>query len=187
LGIFEFIVALYAIIAGLGISLLVQSVGQLIEARHRVRGYWVHTVWIVMIFVAHISSWFSFWRFADKVTWTARDTILVLLVPILLYLVSHLAVPDLQDDRTHDLRVYYYDQHRWMQGLLIAALTVTQVGQYALLGAMHLAAPDYVRIAVVALLLPGIVTDAPKVHATQAILLIGLLLSVMFFVAKPIG
>src|SRR6187549_1253077 len=58
LGIFEFIVGLYAIIAGLGISLLVQSVGQLIEARQRVKLYWVHTVWIALIFVAHVSSWF---------------------------------------------------------------------------------------------------------------------------------
>ena len=99
----------------------------------------------------------------------------MLLVPILLYLVSHPAVPDPRDDRTHDLRVYYYEQHRWMQGLLIAAL-YGHPGriQYALLGAMHPAAPDYVRIAVVALLLPGIVTDAPEVHTAQAILLIAL-------------
>ena len=66
MGIFEFIVGLYAIIAGLGISLLVQSVGQLIEARQRVQLYWVHTVWIALIFVAHVSSWFAFWRFAGQ-------------------------------------------------------------------------------------------------------------------------
>ena len=187
MGIFEFIVGLYAIIAGLGISLLVQSVGQLIEARQRVRLYWVHTVWIALIFVAHVSSWFAFWRFAGQATWTARETILVLLTPILLYLVSHLAVPDVDDDRVHDLRLYYYQQHRWMQGLMIAALAVTQLAHFAVLGATPLAAPDYVRMVVVALLVPGIATSEPRLHATQALLLLALLVTVMFFVAKPIG
>jgi hypothetical protein len=187
LGIFEFIVGLYAIIAGLGISLLVQSVGQLIEARQRVRLYWVHTVWIALIFVAHVSSWFAFWRFAGQATWTARETILVLLTPILLYLVSHLAVPDLEDDRVHDLRVYYYQQHRWMQGLLVAALVVTQLAHFAVLGATPLAAPDYVRTIVVVLLLPGIASSQTRLHAAQAILLLALMTAVMFFVAKPIG
>jgi hypothetical protein len=37
LSIFEFLLALYAIVAGLGVSLLVRSVGQMIEARDRVR------------------------------------------------------------------------------------------------------------------------------------------------------
>lgn len=34
---FEFLLALYAIVAGLGLSLLVRSIGQVIEARDRVR------------------------------------------------------------------------------------------------------------------------------------------------------
>jgi hypothetical protein len=186
LAIFEFIVGLYAIIAGLGISLLVQSVGQLIEARDRVRRYWVHTAWIALIFVAHVSSWFAFWRFAAEASWTARETILVLMTPILLYLVSHLAVPDLEDDRIHDLRAYYFQQHRWMQGLLVGALVVGQLAHFAILGTTPLAAADYVRIAVVLMLLPGIATDAPRVHAAQAVALIALMAGVLFFVAKPI-
>lgn len=186
MGIFEFIVGLYAIIAGLGISLLVQSIGQLIEARRRVRLYWVHVAWIALIFVAHVSSWFSFWRFSGQDEWTAFEAILVLTVPILLYLVSHLAVPDVEDDRAHDLRVYYFEQHRWMQGLMIAALVVTQVAQQVILGGGGLAWPDAVRIVAVLLLLPGVVSNRPTVHAAQAVMLAALLLAVMSFVATPI-
>jgi hypothetical protein len=40
---------------------------------------------------------------------------------------------------------------------------------------------------VVALLVPGIATSEPRLHATQALLLLALLVTVMFFVAKPIG
>ena len=187
MGIFEFIVGLYAIIAGLGISLLVQSVGQLIEARRRVTLYWVHVVWIGLIFVAHVSSWFSFWRFAGQATWTAIEAIAVLLVPILLYLVSHLAVPDLEDERSHDLRPYYYEHHRWMQGLMVAALAVTQAGQYAILGAPGTSGPEVVRAAAIVLLVPGVVSSRPVVHAIQATLLALLLLVALSFIATPIG
>jgi len=38
LSIFEFLLALYAIVAGLGVSLLVRSIGQMIEARERLLG-----------------------------------------------------------------------------------------------------------------------------------------------------
>lgn len=187
MGIFEFIVGLYAIIAGLGISLLVQSIGQLIEARRRVRLYWVHMVWIGLIFGAHVSSWFSFWRFAGQATWTAIEAIVVLLVPILLYLVSHLAVPDLEDERSHDLRQYYYQHHRWMQGLMVAALATTQAGQYAILGAPGMSGPEVVRTAAIVLLVPGVVSSRPVVHAIQAALLAVLLLVAMSFIAAPIG
>ncbi|MBK6350520.1 MAG: hypothetical protein IPF50_12300 [Proteobacteria bacterium] len=46
-------------------SLLVTSVGQLIEARDRVRLYWVHSCWIALTFVGHVVSWFTIWRFQE--------------------------------------------------------------------------------------------------------------------------
>jgi hypothetical protein len=57
--IFEFLLTLYAIVAGLGVSLLVRSIGQMIEGRDRVRLYWVHTCWLALIFVSHVVSSFA--------------------------------------------------------------------------------------------------------------------------------
>jgi len=37
MGVFEFLLALYSIVAGLGMAVIVRSVGQIIEARDRVR------------------------------------------------------------------------------------------------------------------------------------------------------
>jgi hypothetical protein len=120
--IFEFLLTLYAIVAGLGVSLLVRSIGQMIEARDRVRLYWVHTCWLALIFVSHVVSWFALWRFSQHAPWTVLQALLLLCVPILLYLISHLAVPELEDGRMHDMREYYYRHVRWMQGLLLAVL-----------------------------------------------------------------
>jgi hypothetical protein len=187
MAIFEFVIGLYAIIAGLGISLLVHSVGEMIERRSLLRLYWVQTVWIALIFAAHISSWFTFWHFADQETWTPLDVMLVLSVPILLYLVSHLAVPNLEPRHDTDLRAYYFEHHRWMQGLLIASVVLAQASQYLILERTVFETPDIARTVAIAVLIPGFVSSAPRVHAIQAVLLAMLMLLGLSFVFTPIG
>jgi len=46
---------------------------------------------------------------------------LLLLVPILLYIVSYLAVPNFDDADNLDLRIRHFRQSGWMQGLLLLA------------------------------------------------------------------
>jgi hypothetical protein len=183
---FEFLMALYAIVAGLGISLLVRSVGQMIEARDRLRLYWVHTCWIALIFVAHVVSWFALWRYADHEPWTVVQALLLLAVPILLYLISHLAVPELEDDLMHDLREYYYRHGQWMQGLLFAVLVAGSTAQFVIEGSVDLSGARGVRAAMALVLLPGILSRRPLVHSIQAVVLVGVMLYAVSQVARPI-
>jgi hypothetical protein len=185
--IFEFLLALYAIVAGLGVSLLVRSVGQVIEARDRVRLYWVHTCWIALVFVGHVVSWFALWGYADHAPWTVLQALLLLCVPILLYLISHLAVPELEDDRLHDLREYYYRHARWTQGLLLAVLVTGAVAHVVIEGRLDLSGARGVRAAMVLILVPGIVSLDPRVHAAQAVLLLLVIVIAITYVAQPIG
>ena len=92
MGVFEFLLALYSIVAGLGLSLVVRSVGQMIEARQRIRLYWVHCVLIAVVFLAQVVSWFSLWQFAGHSPWTVADTLFLLSIPLILYLVGHLSL-----------------------------------------------------------------------------------------------
>jgi hypothetical protein len=165
----------------------VRSVGQLIEARERVRLYWVHTCWIVLIFVGHVVSWFSIWKFVDHSPWTVLEALLLLAVPILLYLISHLAVPELEDELVHDMRDYYYRHERWVQGLLLAVLVAGAVGQYVIEGALDLRGGRGVRAAMALILIPGIVSKRPVIHAMQAMLLLVIMIIAVSYVAMPIG
>ena len=187
MSVFEFLLALYAIIAGLGVSLLVRSVGQMIEARDRVRRYWVHTCWIALAFVAQVVSWFALWRFADHAPWTILQALPLLCVPILLYLMCHLAVPELEDERTHDLRAYYYRQARWIQGLLLAVLVTGAFTQFVIEGRIDFTGAPGLRAAIAVLLVPGIISLNPRVHATQAVLLLLVMGFAVSYLAKPIG
>jgi hypothetical protein len=184
---FEFLMALYAIVAGLGISLLVRSVGQMIEARDRVRLYWVHSCWIALTFVAHVVGWFALWRFADHGPWTVMQALLLLAVPILLYLISHLVVPELEDGRIHDLREYYYRHGQWMQGLLLAVLVAGFAAQVYIEGRPDLSGARGVRAAMALVLLPGILSRRPLVHSIQAVILVVVMCYAVAQVARPIG
>jgi hypothetical protein len=187
LTVFEFLLALYAIVAGLGVSLLVRSVGQMIEARDRVRLYWVHMCWIALTFVGHVVSWFTIWRFHDHAPWTVLQALLLLSVPILLYLISHLAVPELEDGRVHDMRQYYYRHARWTQGLLLGAVVAGTLSHVVIEGHVDLAGARGIRASIALILLPGILSTRPSVHAVQAVLLVLVMATAVAFAAMPIG
>lgn len=134
---FEFLIGLYTIIIGLGISLLVRSIGQMIEGRARVRRYWIHSSWIVLIFVAHVVSWFALWQYHKSLDWNVLEALLLLLVPITLYLVSYLAVPEITElgKDQHDMRAFYYSHHRLLQGLLVVAVILMAINDAMIMNA----------------------------------------------------
>ena len=113
------LLTLYSIVAGLGISRLVQGVTAMIQSRSNLRFYWMHTAWILIVFMAHIVSWFALMRFATGAHWTVFNAMLALFMPIVLYVVSDLVVPTLDGERRTDLREYFFHNCRWFAGLLI--------------------------------------------------------------------
>ena len=187
MSVFEFLLALYAIVAGLGVSLLVRSIGQMIEARDRVRLYWVHSGWIVLAFVGHVVSWFGLWQYSAHQPWTVLQALLLLSVPILLYLISHLAVPELEDEKVHDMREYYFEQARWLQGLLLAVLVAAALVHLVITGRADFSEGRGVRAVMAIILVPGMFTRHPAVHAAQTILLLLVIAFAASFLSRPIG
>jgi hypothetical protein len=171
---FEFLIGLYTIIVGLGISLLVRSIGQMIEGRSRIRLYWVHTAWLALIFMAHVSSWFVLWQYHEVESWSVLECMMLLSVPILLYLVSHLAVPEINELGTerHDMRTFYYGSHRLIQGLLAVAMLVHTLNDALIMDGFAGTPAQMARFAFLAVLLPGVASSRPGVQSFQIVLLL---------------
>ena len=184
---FAFILGLYAVTSGLGLTLLVSSVAKMIEARDRTRRYWVHTCWLAFLFVVNVTSWLSLWAVKDHPTWSIFEALLLLLIPILLYIVSYLAVPDFDDAHNLDLRVHYFKQSGWMQGLLLLAVVSGSVAVRAIEGRWDISLADVLWFAAILTLLPGIVSRRPAIHATQMIVLMLILVVTLLQVAEPIA
>jgi len=81
----------------------------------------VHTCWLAFLLVVNVTSWLSLWASREHPTWSIFEALLLLFVPILLYIVSYLAVPNFDDADKFDLRIRHFRQSGWMQGLLLLA------------------------------------------------------------------
>ena len=175
---FEYFIGLYTIIVGLGIALLVRSIGQMIEGADRIRLYWVHTGWLLLIFVTHVMSWFFLWKYHGITQWKVPEALLLLLVPVLLYLASHLAVPEIEEyaPEKHDLRAYYYgrSRYRWIQGLVAAAIVATLLIDWLILGEETSALSVTNRFVTLAVLAPGVISPRPAIRQVQLIVMMGL-------------
>ena len=187
LSVFGFVLGMYTVVAGLGISLLVRSVGQLIEARGRIRHYWVHSAFVATLFVAQIVAWYSLWRFSDHAPWTALEVLLLPSVPILLYLTSYLAVPQIEAGRSYQLREHYFANARWTQALLLGAVLLWALGQRYLAPGSDAQFPHLLRLLVPLSLIPGTLTRNAYVHGAQAVCLLLLIAAAIVYAAVPIG
>ena len=104
-----------------------------------------------------------------------------------LYLVSHLAVPELEDGAQHDMRIYYYDHHRLLQGLFALSIALSTVAGGLILGGWSAERWLIVRLIALALIVPGIVSQRPRVHAVQVVLVMLLLSFAITELRRPIS
>lgn len=187
MGVFDFILALYSIIAGLAISVLVKGIARMIKARGRLRLYWVHTGWLIFLFVVHVVNWFTMWEFRDHTTWTALQALLLLLIPILLNAVSYLSFAEIGEGNEFDMRAQYFYQAQWMQGLLLLAVLSGSIAIRVIETRWNMAADDLLRIVVMLILLPGIISRRPRIHEGQMICLLAVVLIALLWIVAPIG
>ena len=168
------LLTLYSIVAGLGISRLVQGMTAMIQARSNLRFYWMHTAWILIVFMAHIVSWFALMRFATGAHWTVFNAMLALFMPILLYVVSDLVVPPLGDGRHTDLREYFFHNCRWFAGLMIAFTVCGGAVQVAVERHADLSGGALLRALAFLTLVAGVSSRRPAIQATVALALLAI-------------
>jgi hypothetical protein len=187
MNVFEFLLALYVIIAGLGLSLLVRSIGQMIEHRNQLQLYWVHSVWLLLIFVMHVITWYALWRFHAHSPWTLLEVLLLLCMPILLYLVSHLAVPELSGEGRNDMREYYERHSTWMHGLMLGVVLSGSLAQIGIEGRPDVSGGGQMRIVAAVALLIGTVSRRPVIQGTVAVALVIMIALAATTLLEPIA
>jgi hypothetical protein len=168
------LLTLYSIVAGLGITRLVQGVTEMIQVRSKLRFYWMHTAWIVIIFLANILSWFALLRFAKGAHWNVFNAMLILFMPLVLYVASDLVVPRLDNERGTDLREYYFHNCRWFAGLLAGFVVISAAVQFAVAHHADFSGGGVLRGISFLTLLAGVSSRRPAVQATQTLVLLAI-------------
>ena len=121
MSLFEFLMVFVSIIVGLGVTEILTGVAMQVRHRDTVKGYWVHTAGVLLIFIALIQNWWELWDRRDFEQWSFLGLVLMLVPPASLYLVAHLIFPE--PIAGSNLRQYYYERLRpvWLLAIVTAA------------------------------------------------------------------
>jgi hypothetical protein len=125
---FEFVCAFYSVVLGVAVAQLMTSVGRLIEVRDQVLTYWVQSLWVVIVLLVDVNSWWAMWDLRSAKSWSFVSFLLLVGLIASIYLVTVLLFPRVpESERQIDLDAHYYKNRRifflanaagWTLGLL---------------------------------------------------------------------
>lgn len=182
---FSYLLVLVAIVIGMGMAQILSDVAQMIQHRRRVRVFWVHLVWLAIVFLMQVQYWYVLfsWRNDVSLGESFGSYLANLMFPISLYVVSVLLAPGIPATGTLDLKTYYYAQHRWIFGLCTLSILILIAHSTFYLGLPLLHPVNAVR-AIAVVLLVALAWSANRVlHAVVAIVMLGLFITFVTMLA----
>jgi hypothetical protein len=169
----EYILVLISIVVGLGMTHLLSGAAEIVQHAKTVRPYWIHTAWMVNLFITIVHFWWWEFRLVRITTWTFVPYAFVVCYAVLYYLLVALLVP--QRGETDDIREHYYSHRKWFFGTM-ALMQVVDFGDTLVKGMTYFRALglEYPirNIAIIVLSLIAIRTRSPKFHGALVVLVI---------------
>ena len=178
---FNYVMVLASVIIGLGITHLLQGVCGIVQHPHREKIYWIHLVWVSVIFLRAIFWWWFEFRLSKTAEWTFTLYLFVLAYAVLIYLWCALLFP--RDLAGYDgFKDYFYSRRGWFFGLILVGQAV-DVADTLLKGLDHFRSlgPTYpIAISILSLLLLiAMRTRNERFHGAFAIF------AVLYLIAYP--
>ena len=163
--IWPFIIALIAVLNGLGIVRLLGGVGEYLKnySTLNLQHYWVYTLLAIFQLMSHLLLWWSILSIPVDANINFLSYLYLLIGPTLLYLGTSLMIPDIKD-KSIDLRSEYYNFRK----AYFSILTVFWLWIIFVWPVFGYPFSPAVPLIIVWLLISLILrlTDNPKVHAT---------------------
>lgn len=123
---FEYITVFISIILGLGVTQILTGIADLVHQNERVKLYWPHLVWIVLVLVLHVQEWYITFELRTFTAWRLPVFLFVLLYPIVLFITARLLFPFGLNEDTIDLKEFYFKNYRkiFLFGAILALLSI---------------------------------------------------------------
>ena len=179
---FNYVMVLGSVIVGLAVTHLLQGVAKLIQHPEGKKLYWVHLLWVALMFLNALFLWWWEYQLSSMHHWTFELYLFVISFSVVLYLICAVLVPS-ELGHYADYRAYYYSRRRWLFGLVLL-FSLMDLADSAIKGPAHLAELGWPYFLVVgtrsALLLIAMKTRNPKFHAFVVLVFIGQLVVLAF-------
>jgi hypothetical protein len=169
------------------VTQILQGVGRLLEARTRVRLYWVHLVFTRIILVGHFQFWWLFWSSRQVEAWSFFPFLFLLIQPIILYLIATLCFPDFSGTGKIDLKEFYYRNHRWFFGLLALLMLLIILRDILFRSVPWISQGNAVTGGVLLIGVVGTASRKPWIHAILALLAVTAMLIAHFTFGLELG
>jgi len=173
---FEFICAFYSVVLGVAVAQLMTSVGRLIEIRDQVRTYWVQSLWVVIVLLVDVNSWWAMWDLRSAKSWSFVSFLLLVGLIASIYLITVLLFPRVPESGGQiDLDAHYYKNRRFFFLANAAGWTLGLLCNLSLLPIRSWLSPGGIMgiifpLVVVLLSIFASVTGNRRYHAAFAIL-----------------
>jgi hypothetical protein len=122
---FEYLSAFITIIVALAVGDMLVSLHRLLRARARVRWHPLPLVLALFVFMSLLTLFFELWRHVDLAA-ISYWALVAEIVPLsLIFLAASAVLPDEVPAQGLDLRVFYFQERRYVYALLAAALVMS--------------------------------------------------------------
>ena len=161
---YQHVVVVMSIVLGLSVTQLLKGLAQLYRTRNRVRPYWLHTAWVVLLILYSLLLWWLFWNYRSIEEWSFFRFVLYLSPMIVFYFLTSIVIPDPSDPVTN-YKEYYFSSRVGFFGTFALQIVLAHAAGVVVRGLPLLDPADPLRLAMVALLLIAMRSTSERVHA----------------------
>lgn len=176
---FEYVTVLISIVLGMGITQIVTGIADLVHQWDRVKIYWPHLLWIILVFFLQIQEWWATFELRQFDSLRLPTFLFVLLYPINLFILARILFPLVQPESDFDLKTFYLASYRkfFLWASLLPALSL--INNLAITG--HPIQDQVMQILLfLALIFLGTRKELPEiVHKIFAILMLAITLAAL--------
>ncbi len=125
---FEFVTVLISIILGLGITQIMSGIADQIHQWDKVKLYWPHMLWVVLVFVLHVQQWWLTYELRFITSWRLPFFLFEILYPINLFILARILFPSGGEETSHDLKKFYFQNYRkfFIMVMILSALSAIE-------------------------------------------------------------
>jgi len=122
---FEYVTILVSIILGLGITKILSSLAELLYGFKKVRFFWVHSIWVILILYIHVQEWFILYELKGYPAWKLPVFLFILLYPITLFLAASMLFPVIDKNENVDLKTFFCGNYKPLYFLFLICIVLS--------------------------------------------------------------
>jgi hypothetical protein len=123
---FEYVTVLISIVLGLGITQILTGIADLVHQSKRVKIYWPHLLWVLVILVLHVQDWWVTFDLRAYGPWTLPTFLFAMTYPITLFILARLLFPFGIQEGPINLKEFYQENYRkiFMFGSILPTISI---------------------------------------------------------------